>query len=146
MYAETACSWRDCSYSLDLQLNSMYLYTLIASFSLHASIKALLHLRTTESPTASRLPLLLGQFWLGPVEHLQELGDAVTHSTVHVGLAALDVVVQIVSEQLDARDGACGDFGGAKVSREENKGDVSDVVARLRPETFRTSRGGSRFE
>ena len=45
-----------------------------------------------------------------------------------VGLAALDVVVQVVPEQVDQVDGVLP-AGGGGVAREEDERDVADVVA-----------------
>ena len=45
-----------------------------------------------------------------------------------VGLAALDVVVQVVPEQVDQVDGVLP-AGGGGVAWEEDKRDVADVVA-----------------
>jgi hypothetical protein len=45
-----------------------------------------------------------------------------------VSLRTLDVVVKIVAEQLYVGDGAGGDGGVVEVAREENEGDVSDIV------------------
>ena len=77
-------------------------------------------LYTTERPTTRRLSLLLRQFGFGTVENLEELRHAMTHTAVHVRLGALDVVMQVVAEQLDARDGSSCHVGGAKVSWEED--------------------------
>lgn len=68
------------------------------------------------------LPALITQIfllWFGPVEDLQELGHSVSHPGMHVGLGALDVVVEVIPKQLDLSDGGrCGK--GGKVSREED--------------------------
>jgi len=62
-------------------------------------------LSRSESPPRRRLPLLRRHLRLGPVQDLQELCYSVTHSRVHVRLGALDVVVEVVTEELDAVDG-----------------------------------------
>jgi hypothetical protein len=38
------------------------------------------------------------------------------------------VIVEIVTEELDVRDCGGGDVGIGKVAREEDKGDITDVV------------------
>lgn len=77
-----------------------------------------MHLCATESPSTSRLPLLLGQFGFGAVENFEKLSDTVAHAAVHISFRALDVVVEVVAEELDARDGVFHDLGVGKVSRE----------------------------
>lgn len=47
----------------------------------------------------------MGHLGLRAVEDLEELCDAIAHARVHVRLGALDVVVQVVAEELDAVDG-----------------------------------------
>ena len=42
---------------------------------------------------------------LGTVEDLLKLRYTVTHAGVHVGFATFDMVVKVVAEQLDVRDG-----------------------------------------
>ena len=58
-----------------------------------------------KSPAADRPPVLHSHLWLGSVENLEELSDSVSHPRVHVRLGALDVIVQVITEQLDAVDG-----------------------------------------
>lgn len=55
---------------------------------------------------------------LSPVENLEELGDTVPHARVHVSLGAFDVVVKVISEQLDVGRRESGGLG-SEVSREE---------------------------
>lgn len=66
---------------------------------------------------------------LSPVEHLLEFADTVPHARMHVRLRALDVVVQIIAEVLDVADGTVGDVGLREVPREQDKGDVADIVS-----------------
>ena len=64
----------------------------------------------------------------GPVEHLEEGRGLGPHPGVNVGLGALDVIVQIVSEQVYQVDGVVpGRAIG--VAREEDEGDVADPVS-----------------
>ena len=55
---------------------------------------------------AARNGLLLDRLWFGSgaVEHLEEVGSLGPHARVDVRLAALDVVVQVVAEQVDQVD------------------------------------------
>lgn len=46
---------------------------------------------------------------------------------MHISLRALDVVMKVVAEELYMRDSGGGNFGMGEMTREENKGDVSDV-------------------
>jgi len=64
---------------------------------------------------------------LRAVENLLELRDAVAHARVHIRFGALDVVVQVVAEELDVRDGA-GRGERGEVPREEHEGDVADLI------------------
>jgi len=50
------------------------------------------------------------------------------HPRVHVRLGAFDVIVEIITEQLDVRDGPWG-IGGSEVSREEDKCDITSVFS-----------------
>ena len=68
-----------------------------------------------ERPAGRRLSLLHRHLGLGPVEDLEKLGDAVAHARVHVGLGALDGVVQVVAEQLDRVDARVCQVGVGKV-------------------------------
>lgn len=78
------------------------------------------------------LSLFLG-LGFGAVQHLKELCNAVTHATLHVGLRALDVVVEVVSEELNATDGLPRLVGVGKVAGEEDKGDVADILCSVEP-------------
>ena len=75
-----------------------------------------------------RLLLRLRLLHLRPVEHLLELRDAEAHARVHVRLRALDVVVEVVAEELDVRDRLRGNVRVREVAREEDEGDVADVL------------------
>lgn len=67
--------------------------------------------------TSDRTPLPFAScFWLGTVEDLEELGNTVSHARVHVCLGAFDVVVQVVTEELDAGDGREGEVLVGKVA------------------------------
>lgn len=48
---------------------------------------------------------------LGAVQHLQKFCDTVSHSGVHVRFGAFDVVVEVVAEELDAKDGLLCELG-----------------------------------
>lgn len=65
--------------------------------------------------------LLLGKILLGTVENLEELVNAVSHTSVEVGLGALDVVVQVVSE-LDNHIDSSLASRGLEVTIEEDCG------------------------
>lgn len=74
----------------------------------------------TKDDARNSLALLLARALLfGAIEDLEELGDAEAHARVHVRLGALDVVVQVVPEQLHARDGVFCCLRG-EVSGEED--------------------------
>jgi len=53
----------------------------------------------------------------------------VSHSGVHVGFGTLDMIVQVVTEELDVRDGRLLNGGVGEVAREEDKGDITDIFA-----------------
>lgn len=54
------------------------------------------------------------------------------HPRVHVRLRTFDVVVQVVPEQLDVRDGS-GRYGRVReVAGEEDKGNIADVFMGLK--------------
>ena len=74
------------------------------------------------------LPVHDGLLRLGAVEHLLELGDAVPHARVHVRFGALDMVVEIVSEQLDVTDCPGGDNSVGEMTREKDESDVTNAV------------------
>lgn len=80
-----------------------------------------------EGSSTGSLLLLDHILLLCSVQHLEELADSESHSRVHVGLGALDVVVEVVSEDLNVRDTVLSSRGN-QVSREEHKSDVSHVV------------------
>jgi len=73
-----------------------------------------------ESPPRRRPPLLRRYFRLSSVQDLQELRDPVSHARMHICLRALDMVVQVVSEELDTIDsGEC--LGGIdEMTRKED--------------------------
>jgi hypothetical protein len=79
----------------------------------------------TQANEPDRLPLLLPPagnvliLRLGPVEDLEELGDAMAHAGVHVRFRTFDVVVKVVSEELDVRRRVSSGLGG-EVAGEEN--------------------------
>ena len=66
---------------------------------------------------------------LCPVQNFLELRNTMPHARVHVGFGTLDVIMKIVAEELNVRDGARRDSGIREMAREENKGDVADVFS-----------------
>lgn len=56
-----------------------------------------------------------------------------THARVHVSLAAFDVVVEVVAEQLDVRDRVIRHIRLRKVARKEHKSDISNVFGIPQP-------------
>ena len=54
------------------------------------------------------------------VEHLLEFAYPVSHTRVHVGLRALDVIVEVVTEELNVGDSRVGYVGFFEVTGEEN--------------------------
>ena len=83
--------------------------------------KGLTHLLpVSESPTADRPSVLHSNLWLCSVKNLEEFGDSVSHPRVHVRLGALDMVVQVISEELDAVDGGDGLGRVGEVSGEQD--------------------------
>lgn len=76
-------------------------------------------LTRSERPATSGL-LLTSNFGLSSVKNFKEFGNPVSHSRVHVGLGALDVVVQVIAEKLDAVDGSKSLGWICKVTREKN--------------------------
>jgi hypothetical protein len=77
-------------------------------------------LPVSESPTADRPSVLHSNLWLCSVKNLEEFGDSVSHPRVHVRLGALDMVVQVISEELNAVDGGDGLGRVGEVSREQD--------------------------
>ena len=57
---------------------------------------------------------------LCPIQHLLEFRNTETHTRVHVGLRALDVIVEVVTEELDVGDSRVGYIGFFEVTGEEN--------------------------
>jgi hypothetical protein len=47
---------------------------------------------------------------------------------MHVRLGALDMIMQVISEELDMTDGSGGDEGIGEVTGEEDKCDIADVL------------------
>lgn len=74
------------------------------------------------------LPVDNRDLGLRAIEHLLELANAIAHARVHVGLGALDVVVQVVSEELNVADCGRSNVRVGEVPREENKGNVANVL------------------
>lgn len=81
-----------------------------------------------KSSATSSLLLLDHILLLSSVQHLQELTDSESHSRVHVRLGALDMVVEVVSENLNVRNAVFSSRRN-QMSREQHKGDVSHVVS-----------------
>ena len=84
-----------------------------------------------ERLAAESLLLLVLLFGPGPVEHFEESGSLGAHPLVDVGLAALDVVVQVVPEQVDQVDGVLPRRRRC-VPGEEHERHVPDVVTHCR--------------
>lgn len=80
-----------------------------------------------EGSSTGGLLLLDHILLLCSVQHLEELAHSESHSRVHIGLGTLDMVVEVVSEDLDVRDTVLSSRGH-KMSGEKHKGDVSHVV------------------
>jgi len=59
------------------------------------------NLTSYHRPPGDSLPFRSSRFRLGTVQDLLELGYTMTHARVHVSLATVDVVVEVVAEQLD---------------------------------------------
>ena len=59
-------------------------------------------------------------FWFGAIQHLKEFSYAVAHARVHVGLRALNVIVQVVTERLHKTDGLLAAVSFGKVSRSKD--------------------------
>lgn len=104
-------------------------YTTVLSFShaynqhFHTNASYFLaetRLSRSEGPPRCRLSFCAGDLRLGPVQNLQELCDTMTHSRVQVCFRALDVVVEVISEELDSVDGREGLGRVGKVSRRED--------------------------
>lgn len=77
------------------------------------------------------LPFCNGDFGFGPVQNLLKLGNAMTHARMHVGLRALDVIVQIITEKLDVRNGGRGHIRVGELPGEQYKRHITDVFGRL---------------
>lgn len=75
-----------------------------------------------------KLFLLVSTLGLGTVEDLEELGNASPHARVHVSLGTLDMVVEVITEELELSDGGVTDGTGSKVPGEEDKGDKVDTT------------------
>ena len=73
-----------------------------------------------ERPARRCPPLCTRHFGFRPVEDLEEFRDSVSHPGMHVCLGAFDVVVQIVSEELDSVDGREGLLGIREMTGEED--------------------------
>lgn len=76
------------------------------------------------------LPLSLSRHLrLSPIKHLLELSHPMPHPTMHIRLRALDVIMEVVPEQRDMRDGLGRDGRRGEVAGEENESDVANLVA-----------------
>ena len=51
-----------------------------------------------------------------------------THTRLHIRFRTLDVIVKVVAEELDMRDGSGRDVGVGEVAREEDKGHVANFI------------------
>jgi hypothetical protein len=65
-------------------------------------------------------PLCFWLFLLGTIENLQECRHSGAHSAMQIGLTALDVVMEIVTEKLDVRNGSIHLLGVLEVARKED--------------------------
>jgi hypothetical protein len=84
---------------------------------------------TAQKLIPSSFSLCSCYFRLSSIQHLLELCDPVPHPRMHVSLRALDVIMKIVAEELDMRDGGRCNLRMGEVTREQNKSNVSDVVS-----------------
>ena len=69
------------------------------------------------------LPFCRCNLGLCTIEHFLELGHAEAHPRVHVRFRALDVIVEIIAEELDVRNGGVSHVGFFEMAREENYAD-----------------------
>ena len=97
---------------------------------MNMDLKGLLSL-DLKRPPRSRLALLARIGLLRPrsPEHLQEVRGPSPHARVDVGLAGLDVVVEVVAEGLDMGDGLLA-LGGGEVAGEEDCVEETSRLAR----------------
>lgn len=49
---------------------------------------------------------------------------------MHIGFAALNVVMQVIPEKLNVGNRSCSDVWGFEVARGQDEGDVTDVLRR----------------
>lgn len=84
------------------------------------------------------LPLRDGDFGLCPIQNLLEFRNAVAHTRVHVGFGTLDVIVKIITEKLNVRDGGRRHIRIAEVSGEQYESYIADVFRR--PEPWHTTK------
>ena len=72
---------------------------------------------------------LLGFLGFRPssIQDFEEVGRLGAHAGVNIGLRAFDVVVKVISERVDEVDRVVP-LVGARVTREEDESDVTDVV------------------
>lgn len=74
------------------------------------------------------LPFSGCNFRLRTIEDLLEFADPMPHARVQVSLRALDMIMQVVTEQLDVRDRSRGNGRIEEMAREEDESDVSDLI------------------
>lgn len=68
---------------------------------------------------------------LGPIQYLLKLCHAMAHAGMHVGFRAFDMVMKVVTEELDVGNRCRGRRSVCKVARKENECDVSEIIAAL---------------
>lgn len=76
----------------------------------------------------SRLPLSTSHLRLGPIQNLLELSHAIPHPRMHIRLGTLDMIMQVITEQLNMRNRPTRHRSVGKVPREQHECDVSCVV------------------
>ena len=92
-----------------------------------ATVIASGQLNSTFENSRHSLPFRCRHLCLGTVEDLLKLRYSMPHAGVHIGLATFDVVVEVVTEQLNVRDCIVRYVRLGKVAGKEHKGDISNV-------------------
>lgn len=83
-----------------------------------------------ETAAGGSLALLLKILRLRSVQHLQELGHTVSHTRMHVGLGALDMIVEVISKDLDVAYASLSSLR-RKVAGKEYKSNIANVIRDL---------------
>ena len=89
------------------------------------------HKRPRGRSSPNSFPLSNCDFGLGPVQNFLELGNAMAHTRMHVSFGTLDVIVQVITEQLNVGDGGRRHIRVGEMPREQHKRDVTDIFRRL---------------